>query len=145
MTIGTPTAPIFTTHPASQTVTEGHTATFTASATGNPAPTYQWQTTPDGNTWTNIQGATAPTFVRNATLAMNNSDYRCIATNSAGIDTSNVATLTVTPANPGGSTGGTTPSGGSSSGSGGGGGAPSLLYLAAAAALLLGRSRQERR
>lgn len=37
-----PVAPVFTTQPVSQTVTLGDNVTFTAAATGSPAPTFQW-------------------------------------------------------------------------------------------------------
>ena len=41
-------APAITTQPATQTVTAGGTATFTAAASGNPAPTVQWQVSANG-------------------------------------------------------------------------------------------------
>ena len=46
-------APTVTTHPSNQTVRAGGTAIFTAAASGNPAPTVQWQaSTNNGITWT---------------------------------------------------------------------------------------------
>ena len=51
-------APSVTTQPASQTVTAGQTATFTAAASGNPTPTVQWQVSTDsGSTFSDITGA----------------------------------------------------------------------------------------
>src|SRR5260370_6851314 len=41
-------APAVTTSPSSLTITAGQTASFTAAATGTPAPTVQWQATTDG-------------------------------------------------------------------------------------------------
>ena len=38
-----PEAPKLTSSPASKTVTAGESATFTAAASGVPAPTVQWQ------------------------------------------------------------------------------------------------------
>jgi hypothetical protein len=46
--------PVVTTQPASQTLTVGETATFTAAASGRPAPTTQWQVSTNGGaTFTN--------------------------------------------------------------------------------------------
>ena len=51
-------APVVTTQPASQPVTAGQTATFTAAASGNPTPTVQWQVSTDsGSTFSDIHGA----------------------------------------------------------------------------------------
>ena len=38
-----PSAPVFTTHPQDRTIGEGGTVSFTAAASGSPAPTYQWR------------------------------------------------------------------------------------------------------
>ncbi|MBI2496797.1 MAG: immunoglobulin domain-containing protein, partial [Opitutae bacterium] len=51
------TAPSITTQPTSQTVTAGGSASFTVAASGNPAPTYQWQ-----KGGVNIAGATSTTL-----------------------------------------------------------------------------------
>ncbi|MCC5846880.1 MAG: DUF2341 domain-containing protein [Verrucomicrobia bacterium] len=40
---GEPSAPVITSQPQSVTVVEGQTATFSVTATGNPAPAYQWR------------------------------------------------------------------------------------------------------
>ena len=54
-------APTVTTQPASQTVTAGQTATFTAAASGNPTPTVQWQVSTDsGSTFSDIPAPPAP-------------------------------------------------------------------------------------
>ena len=43
VTVTMPTAPTVTTNPTNQTVNAGGTASFTAAASGNPAPTVQWE------------------------------------------------------------------------------------------------------
>ncbi|HWA28132.1 MAG TPA: immunoglobulin domain-containing protein [Lacunisphaera sp.] len=90
---GATSAPTFTTQPASQTVTAGGSVTFTAAASGSPAPTFQWRK--DG---ANLAGATSGTYtIANATTA-NAGTYSVVATNSAGAATSSGAVLTVTAA-----------------------------------------------
>jgi hypothetical protein len=83
--------------PHSQTVTAGQTATLTAAANGNPAPTVQWQVSTDGgSTFTNIAGATSTTLTLSATTASQNGTiYRAVFTNSVGSATTGNATLTV--------------------------------------------------
>jgi regulation of enolase protein 1 (concanavalin A-like superfamily) len=89
-----PTAPVITTQPTSKTVAVGQTATFTVVATGNPAPTYQWQ-----KGTTNISGATSASYTTPATVAGDSgSTYRCVVANSVDTVTSNAATLTVNAA-----------------------------------------------
>ncbi|MEZ5414237.1 MAG: immunoglobulin domain-containing protein [Opitutaceae bacterium] len=85
-----PLAPSFTTHPVSQQKTVGSSVTFTAAATGQPTPTYQWQK--DG---VNIAGATGSSYTRTNLTADDAGTYRVIASNSAGNATSNSAVLTV--------------------------------------------------
>lgn len=101
--IGTPSgtgtteiAPAITTQPAGQTVTEGETATFTIEAIGGNL-SYQWQqSTDNGQSWTDIDGATGASYATEAsTASMNGYQYRCVASNSAGSATSDAATLTV--------------------------------------------------
>ncbi len=100
---GTPTggtvvkAPTITTQPADMTVTEGQTASFTVEANGDSL-SYQWQQSADnGTNWNNISGATSNSYTTDAaTLEMNNYQYQCVVSNSAGSVTSSAATLTVT-------------------------------------------------
>jgi hypothetical protein len=89
--------PSVTTQPASTTVSEGATATFTAAASGNPAPTVQWQlSTNSGSSWSNISGATSTSYTTAATTAANSGyEYRAVFTNSVSSATSSAATLTV--------------------------------------------------
>jgi hypothetical protein len=90
-------APSILTNPASQTIVSGHSVTFSASASGYPAPTVQWQvSTNGGRSFSNISGATSPTYTINAvTASQNGYQYRAVFTNSAGSATTAVATLTV--------------------------------------------------
>jgi photosystem II stability/assembly factor-like uncharacterized protein len=96
-TLNVQTAPLVMTNPSSQTVTAGQTATFTASAGGNPTPTVQWQVSSDGGkTFTDISGATSTTLtLSNVTFAMKSYEYRAVFTNSIGFATTAVAVLTV--------------------------------------------------
>lgn len=91
-------APTFTTQPSNQSAFVDGTATFTAVATGNPAPTYQWQRSTDGGTnYSNISGATSASYTTPVLLLSNDGEfYRVIATNTEGSATSTAAELTVT-------------------------------------------------
>ncbi|WP_425261149.1 hypothetical protein ACPOLB_09755 [Rubrivivax sp. RP6-9] len=84
-----------TTHPASQTVTEGQTATFTVTASN--ATAYQWQRLV-GTTWTNISGATARSYAFTASLSQNGQQLRVRVSNSVSARSSNAAVLTVNAA-----------------------------------------------
>ena len=98
------TAPSITTQPSAQSVVAGSTATFTAAASGTPAPTWQWQrSTNGGSTWTDISGATAASYTTPATTVTGGSansgdQYRAVATNSAGAATTSAVALTVSAA-----------------------------------------------
>lgn len=87
------TAPAITAQPQSQTVTAGGSATFSVSATGSPAPTYQWQ-----KGGVNIAGAASSSYVISSVQAGDAGSYSVVVTNSAGSVTSNGATLTVNAA-----------------------------------------------
>ena len=82
------------TNPTDQTVCNGGTATFTASGSGQPAPTVQWQVS-SGGPFTDIPGATSTTLTFTATLADNGKQYRAVFTNDGGTATTTAATLTV--------------------------------------------------
>jgi hypothetical protein len=90
-------APTVGSGPTSQTVNAGQSVTFTAAATGNPAPTVQWQvSTNGGTTWTPISGATGTTLrLTNVTASQNAYRYRAVFTNTLGTATTSSATLTV--------------------------------------------------
>jgi hypothetical protein len=83
--------PTITTKPASQTVTEGKTATFSVQATGSAPLTYQWQ-----KASVSVSGATSSTYTTAATTSSDNgSQFTVVVSNSAGSVTSNAAILTV--------------------------------------------------
>ncbi|MGA9994734.1 MAG: hypothetical protein WBP93_04925 [Pyrinomonadaceae bacterium] len=88
------TAPSVTTNPANQTVTSGN-ATFTASASGSPAPTVQWQVSTNGGaSFTDIPGATSTTLTFATNPSQNGNKYRAVFTNSCGTAVTTAATLT---------------------------------------------------
>jgi hypothetical protein len=91
--------PAVTLNPLSQTITAGHMVTFSAAASGSPAPTVQWQvSTNNGASFVNIPGATSPTLSFTTTAGENGYLYRAVFTNSTGhVNTSN-ARLTVVAA-----------------------------------------------
>lgn len=88
----TPVAPVFSANPASQTVASGSNVTFSAAASGTPAPTYAWRK--DGAV---IANATAATLTLTNVQVASSGAYTVVATNSAGTATSGTATLTVNP------------------------------------------------
>ena len=87
-------APLITTQPLSQTVTEGQTATFSVVASGTAPLAYQWQR--DGIT---ISGATSSTYTTPAAaLTDNGANFSVNVSNAVGNVLSSNATLTVNPA-----------------------------------------------
>jgi hypothetical protein len=89
------TLPVVTTQPTNQSTTVGGTATFTAAASGNPAPTVQWEVNTGGG-FTNVPGATSTTLtLTGVTQAMSGNQYEAVFTNSAGSTASNAALLSV--------------------------------------------------
>ncbi|WP_432842103.1 hypothetical protein [Dactylosporangium sp. CA-092794] len=95
-------APVITTQPAAATATVGGTATFTAAASGDPAPTVQWQLQAPGSpAWQDYPGATATTFTLTVHAAgYNGSKVRAVFTNAAGTATTDAVTLAVTTTPP---------------------------------------------
>jgi Na+-translocating ferredoxin:NAD+ oxidoreductase RnfG subunit len=96
-----PTAPAITTQPANQTVTAGASASFSAAASGNPAPTVQWQvSTNGGGTFSDLAGATtSPLSVPTTDTSKNGYQYRAVFSNgNLPNATSSAATLTVNAA-----------------------------------------------
>ena len=99
-------APSFTIQPTGQTVTAGGNTSFTAAASGTPAPTYQWQvSTNGGSAWTDLNDtapysgtATGTLTITGATAAMNGYQFLCLASNSVQSNVaSNAAILSVIP------------------------------------------------
>ncbi len=89
-----PIVPTVVTHPASQSVPAGNSATFTVAANGGGLG-YQWLF--NGTT---IAGATSASYSIGVVAAGNAGSYSVRITNSAGTVTSNAATLAVTAAVP---------------------------------------------
>jgi hypothetical protein len=82
------TAPVITTQPLSQTVAAGSTVFLTASASGSPAPSYQW--------WRNgvtFSSWTGNTLVLYGVSSNDIGSYTMVATNSEGTATTVPATL----------------------------------------------------
>ena len=91
-------AAAITQQPASQSVIAPAVATFTAAASGTPAPTMQWQLN-SGAGWGNIIGATSASYSTPATaVGDSGKQYRVMATNATGNVTSSIAMLTVNAA-----------------------------------------------
>lgn len=88
-------APAITGQPSGTTVTLGQTANFTVSATGTPAPAFQWEHSSDGANWSGISGATNASFSFTPAKADHGALFRAKASNAAGIATSNAAMLAV--------------------------------------------------
>ncbi|WP_162231105.1 HtaA domain-containing protein [Leucobacter musarum] len=119
----TATAPLVTQHPQSVSAQVGDRPSFSASASGDPAPSVQWQSrrvavTPEatvGNAgapdasadWEDVAEATSPTFT---SPQIEESDagavieYRAVFANSAGSVATNAATLEIAPIDAGAGT-----------------------------------------
>ena len=88
LTVNVP--PTITTQPQSQTVTQGSNVVFTVTASGTPAPAYQW--TFNG---TNIAAATGSSFTRLGSQVADAGTYTVAVTNIAGAVVSSNAVLMV--------------------------------------------------
>ncbi len=87
--------PTITQNPSSATRCPGQSVSFSALATGTPAPTYQWRRNGINiNTTLNPSAATATLNLTNV-QASDSANYDCVASNACGNATSTVATLTV--------------------------------------------------
>ena len=83
--------PVIAGQPINQTVVVGESATFAVSASGNPAPRYQWQ-----RNGVSMAGATSTSYTLvNPALSDNGATFKVIVSNSAGVVLSNEVTLTV--------------------------------------------------
>lgn len=93
----------FSQHPGNATVCNGNATSFTVTASGIGALTYQWQVSTDaGGTWNPVSNGstyanvgTASLSILVATGSMNDYRYRCQVTDNSGNYNSNPATLTV--------------------------------------------------
>jgi subtilisin-like proprotein convertase family protein len=84
------TRPVITGQPQSRTNLAGTTAAFSVTATGNPAPSYQW--------WfngTTLAGATIPSLTLTNVQMPQAGNYIVVVSNAVGAVTSTVATLVV--------------------------------------------------
>ncbi len=90
-------APQITLQPTDQTVGVGEAATFTVGASGNPAPTYQWQ---KNNVDITIDGNSSTYTTPPVAKADSGAGFRCVVTNSEGNATSNTAHLNVSTTAP---------------------------------------------
>ena len=86
-------APIINTQPTSLTACEGdNNIQFSVTATGIPAPNYQWR-----RNGSNISGANTSTYAINPVSLSDAGNYDVVVSNTAGSVTSVVVTLTVNP------------------------------------------------
>jgi hypothetical protein len=96
-------SPVITVQPGSKTVNALSNTSFTVAATGNPAPTYQWQLSGDaGASWSGVPAgspysgqATGTLAVTGATGPMSGDLFRCAVTSGVVGVNSDAATLTV--------------------------------------------------
>ncbi|MDN4613099.1 putative Ig domain-containing protein [Leifsonia sp. F6_8S_P_1B] len=96
LTLNVHQAPAVTLNPAAQAVTDGSTASFTATASGFPAPTVQWQRSTDGGAnYANLAGATSTTYSFTAGAQNDGALYRAVFSNVAGSAVTTAATLSV--------------------------------------------------
>ena len=92
--ISNPIAASISAQPTSATVTAGQTAVFSVTATGTPAPTYQWY-----QGATAISGAMSSSYsIPNTSVGMSGETFYVVVSNSAGTATSITVTLTVNAA-----------------------------------------------
>lgn len=84
-------APTIATQPASVIVASGLTGTLSATfGAASPAPSYSWEKSSDGITYSPVSGATGSSLGLTASLSTSGF-YRIVATNSVGTVTSSVA------------------------------------------------------
>lgn len=89
--------PTITSQPSTQAACQGSAVSFSATASGQPLPTVQWQVSSDGGmNFSNVPGATSTTLaLTSLTPDMNGQHYRAVFTNSGGTATTNAVLLTV--------------------------------------------------
>lgn len=83
-------APVLTQEPQNTSQAVGGTVTLTAAATGNPAPSFQWQ-----KNGSNIAGGNGTSLVILSAQTTDSGSYTVVVSNSVGSATSSAATVTV--------------------------------------------------
>ncbi len=73
----------------------GSSIDFTTVIGGSLPQTYQWQTSPNGSTWSNVSGATGSLYSFTMSLGLDGSYYRLIASNDAPVGTGFTTTSNV--------------------------------------------------
>jgi len=98
---GVASPPSITKMPVSRTVKVGHTARFSAKASGYPRPTVQWLMSTDGVTFVEMPGATSKILKFTATAGQSGDQYEAVFSNPSGTATTAPVALMVTtsPAN----------------------------------------------
>ncbi len=90
-------APTITVNPINVTLGTSGTASFIASAGGNPNPAVQWMVSANGGaSYSSVAGATSTTLSFTAALVQSGNLYEAVFTNSIGSSATTAATLTVT-------------------------------------------------
>lgn len=92
-----PAAPEVTLQPIDTSVPQGKLASFKAAASGDPAPTVQWQSSPDGISFTDLAGATSTALQFAPDTSQSGLHLRAVFTNALGANASDAAVLTVRP------------------------------------------------
>ena len=88
-------APTIAVQPANQSANPGQSVAISTSAIGSNL-TYQWQSSPDGTTWTPVGGGTvAMLTLPSVALSDSGTRFRVVVSNSGGSVTSSTALLTV--------------------------------------------------
>lgn len=87
--------PVITLQPSSVALASGSNAVFNAAASGSPAPSVQWESSTNaGANWSVIGGAASTTYSVPAAWSVNGYEYRAVFSNTAGVATTQSATLT---------------------------------------------------
>ena len=91
-------APLITTQPQGGSVTEGDNVTLSCNASGNPVPEISWtrdgSLVSSGDQRISFEAGNIQLTITNVSRA-DTGEYRCVADNSEGNDTSNATTLDV--------------------------------------------------
>ena len=86
--------PIIMMHPNDEVIAVNTSVTLNCKGTGKRPITYQWQSKPiNRNVWMNIRKSNNQKLV--VMSLQQSQQYRCVVSNEAGSNTSNIATVTV--------------------------------------------------